>query len=61
MKEAGFISETGWKYLVEFIVALRFVWLSEWLCLKDTEMISPEPGYMRLLIDHRNILHRAWL
>lgn len=61
MKDAGFISETSWKYLVEFIVALRFAWLSEWLRRKDTEMISLELDYMRLLIDNKNVLHRAWL
>jgi homoserine kinase type II len=59
MKAAGIISSTNWKYLVEFIVALRFAWLSEWLRQKDTEMITLELDYMRLLVDNKNSLQKA--
>jgi homoserine kinase type II len=45
---------------VEFIVALRFAWLSEWLRRKDSEMIGLELDYMRLLIDNKNSLQKAW-
>jgi homoserine kinase type II len=61
MKKVNFISKISWMYLLEFIVALRFAWLSEWLRRKDTEMISMELDYMRLLIDNKNILQKAWL
>jgi homoserine kinase type II len=60
MKGAGIISKTSWKYLVEFIVALRFAWLSEWLRRRDTEMIGLELDYMRLLIDNKNRLQKVW-
>ncbi len=60
MRETGIISKTSWKYLVEFIVALRFAWLSEWLRRKDTEMIGLELDYMRLLIDNKKSLQKAW-
>jgi len=61
IKAARILSKTSCKYLVEFIVALRFAWLSEWLRRKDTEMIGLELDYMRLLIDNRNSLQKAWL
>jgi len=61
MKKAKIISKISWMYLLEFIVALRFAWLSEWLRRKDSEMISLELDYMRLLIDNKNILQKAWL
>jgi len=61
MKKAKIISKTSWTYLLEFIVALRFAWLSEWLRRKDTDMISLELDYMRLLIDNKNILQKTWL
>ncbi|MFZ2394933.1 MAG: GIY-YIG nuclease family protein [Smithella sp.] len=61
MKKAKIISQKSWLYLLEFIVALRFAWLSEWLRREDTEMISLELDYMRLLIDNKNILQKAWL
>jgi len=60
MKEAGIISKTSWKYLVEFIIALRFAWLSEWLRRRDTEMIRLELDYMRLLIENKSSLQKAW-
>ncbi|MGD0170381.1 MAG: hypothetical protein ABSE54_11730, partial [Smithella sp.] len=60
IKAAKIISKISWKYLVEFIVALRFAWLSEWLRRKDTEMIGLELDYMRLLIDNKNRLQKAW-
>ena len=60
MKETGIISKTSWKYLVEFIIALRFAWLSEWLRRRDTEMISMELDYMRLLIENKSSVQKAW-
>ena len=60
MKEAKIISKTSWQYLVEFIVALRFAWLAEWLRQKDEEMIQLELDYIRLLIGNKNGLENAW-
>jgi homoserine kinase type II len=61
LTKAKIISKKSWKYLVEFIVALRFAWLAEWLRRKDKEMIRLELDYMRLMIDNKNILQKAWL
>jgi homoserine kinase type II len=61
MKSADIISKISWKYLMEFIVALRFAWLSEWLRRKDREMIRLELNYMRLLIENKSSLQRAWI
>ncbi len=60
MKEVGIISKTSWKYLVDFIIALRFAWLSEWLRRRNMEMISLELDYMRLLIENKSSLQKAW-
>ena len=60
MKRAKIISKTSWKYLVEFIIALRFAWLSEWLRRKDKEMIRLELDYMRLLIENKRSLQKVW-
>ena len=61
MKSADIISKISWKYLMEFIVALRFAWLSEWLRRSDAEMIRLELDYMRLLIEKKNSLQKAWI
>jgi homoserine kinase type II len=60
MKRSEIISKISWKYLVEFIIALRFAWLSEWLRRRDTEMIRLELDYMRLLIENKSSLQKAW-
>ncbi len=60
MKEAKIISKASWQYLVEFIVALCFAWLAEWLRQKDKEMIRLELDYMRLLTENKDNLEKAW-
>ena len=60
MKRAEIISNISWRYLVDFIIALRFAWLSEWLRRMDTEMIRLELDYMRLLIENKSSLQKAW-
>jgi len=40
LRQARLFSDLSWRYLVEFIVALRFAWLSEWLRKSDQEMIE---------------------
>jgi len=60
IKNAAIISDHSWKVLLEYIVALRFAWLSEWLRHKDDEMIEMETVYMKLLIDNANDLKHVW-
>jgi len=60
MKRSEINSKISWKYLVEFIIALRFAWLSEWLRRRDSEMIRLELDYMRLLIENKSSLQKAW-
>jgi homoserine kinase type II len=58
--KADLFSDLSWRYLVEFMVALRFAWLSEWLRKSDTEMIELEQVYMRLLMDNKEKLIHSW-
>ena len=60
LKNSTIISDHSWKVLLEYIVALRFAWLSEWLRHKDHEMIELETVYMELLIDNANDLKHVW-
>jgi homoserine kinase type II len=59
-KELGFISEISWNYLFEFVLALRFAWLSDWLKRSDPEMVDLEAVYIQLLLDNREIFIRSW-
>lgn len=60
LKAAGIFAPVSWEYFLEFVVAMRFAWLSEWLRKDDREMIALELEYMDLLISHRDTLCRAW-
>ncbi len=60
IRKAGIISPIGWQYFPEYILALRFAWLSEWLRKKDREMLKLEAAYMGLLIQHMEELRSIW-
>lgn len=60
LKEAGFISGISREVFIEFVIAVRFAWLSEWLRHKDREMIELETTYMNLLTDNSGMLKNAW-
>ena len=60
LQEARLMQDVSWDYLVEFILAVRFAWLSEWLRKTDTDMIEMETVYMKLLIEEKSRLMDAW-
>jgi homoserine kinase type II len=60
LRRANLFSDLSWRYLLEFMVALRFAWLSEWLRKSDKEMIKLEQVYMRLLIKNKKKLMYSW-
>jgi homoserine kinase type II len=60
MKDKGELSPLSWDYLLEFIIAIRFAWMSEWLRKDDREMITLEAVYMRLLLENRQYLMGLW-
>ncbi len=60
IRSAGIISPIGWQYFPEYILALRFAWLSEWLRKKDEQMLELEAAYMGVLIRHMEELRSIW-
>ena len=40
IKGAGIISDIGWQWFPEYVLALRFAWLSEWLRKEDARMLG---------------------
>ncbi|MBC2705815.1 phosphotransferase [Desulfobacula sp.] len=53
-------SEIGWQFFPEYILALRFAWLSEWLRKEDKDMLEMEEAYMGILVDNMEILRQGW-
>ncbi len=53
-------SKMGWQFFPEYVLALRFAWLSEWLRKKDKQMLEMEEAYMGILVDNMDILRQGW-
>jgi homoserine kinase type II len=60
LHQTDVISEMGWRFFPEYVLALRFAWLSEWLRKKDHEMIDLEYAFMRILVDHMPDIRHAF-
>ena len=60
IRRNGLISDLGWTWFPEYILALRFAWLSEWLRKNDTEMLETELAFMNILIRHMEELRDIW-
>ncbi len=54
------IKDMGWQFFPEYVLALRFAWLSEWLRKKDHEMIDLEHAFMTILTDHMPDIKQAF-
>ena len=48
-QEKKFLSKFSLNYLTDFVLALRFAWLSEWLRKDDEEMLELELVYWEIL------------
>jgi homoserine kinase type II len=60
LQAAGCFGRAGFAVLPEFVLALRFAWLSDWLRKKDDEMAEMETDYIALLTAGRDELRRGW-
>lgn len=60
LRESGIVSPRGWFLFPEYVLALRFAWLSEWLRKKDREMLEMEADFMDILIRHMDDLRKVW-
>lgn len=60
MRKATAVSDLCWEVLPEWVVAIRFAWLSDWLRRGDEEMVDLEVTYINLLIHNRRALKDIW-
>lgn len=60
IKKESIYSDLGWRFFPEYILALRFAWLSEWLRKKDRQMLEMEEAYMRILVNNIEIIRQGW-
>ena len=60
LNELALFQPQSRRLFFDFVLALRFAWLSEWLHVKDEEMVDLEAVYINLLLDNRGVLSRSW-
>ena len=58
--ETDYFHPMSREFFFDFVLALRFAWLSEWLHVHDQEMADLETIYINLLLDNRGVLSRSW-
>ncbi len=61
LRKGKFLTSLSWDYLIEFILAVRFAWLNEWIKKKDREMIELELTYMNVLVEDKEIIIDEWM
>jgi len=60
LRASGRFDASVFAVLPEFVTALRFAWLSDWLRKKDGDMVEMETDYLNLLHGSREELRLAW-
>lgn len=60
IRREGLLSPASLSVLPEMILAVRFLWLSEWLRGRDMEMVRLELDYLDLLLANEPLLREAW-
>jgi homoserine kinase type II len=60
VREGNTCQPVSWSWLPDYILALRFAWMREWVLRNDRKMIDLEITYMQLLLDNRDLLRDRW-
>lgn len=60
LKASGPLAKPSWAHFFDFVLALRFAWLADWLKRADAEMVELEATYIALLLDNRKAFLRSW-
>ena len=60
LRESGIWAETTWQWFPDYLLALRFAWMREWVVREEQDMINLELDFMYILLDNREALLAAW-
>ena len=59
VRDAGIVESVSWAWFLDYVLALRFAWMREWVFRSNDEMINLELAFMFLLIDNREAISSA--
>ncbi|MDY6896124.1 MAG: phosphotransferase, partial [Thermotogota bacterium] len=60
LKDSEIISEIGFHYLLDCVMAIRFAWLAEWFRHFDQDMIQLEIDFLHLLDKNKLLIKEKW-
>ena len=60
LRREGLLSPASRSVLFELVLAVRLLWLSEWLRGRDMEMVRLELDYLDLLLANESLIREAW-
>ncbi len=60
IRAAACFDASGFVLLPEFVLALRFAWLSDWLRKKDVQMVELEADFIGILLENMGDLRQLW-
>lgn len=60
LHEAGIFAPHSWRWFLDYLLALRFAWMREWVTREEQDMINLELDFMFLLLDNREIILAKW-
>jgi homoserine kinase type II len=60
VRREGLLSRASLSRLFALVVAVRFLWLSEWLRGRDMDMVRLEVDYLDLLLANERVIRMGW-
>ena len=60
LRESGIFAETSWQWFLDYLLALRFGWMREWVTREEQDMINMELDFMFILLDNRETILDTW-
>jgi homoserine kinase type II len=60
LRESGIFAEISWQWFLDYLLALRFGWMREWVTREEQDMINMELDFMFILLDNRETILEKW-
>lgn len=60
LRDSGIFADTSWQWFPDYLLALRFAWMREWVTRQEQDMINLELDFMFLLLDNRPTIRAKW-
>lgn len=60
LRDSGIFAANSWQWFPDYLLALRFAWMREWVTRQEQDMINLELDFMFILLDNRDTIRAKW-